>query len=74
MAMDLPEFGASPVPVMPSERYARFLRDADEADRNMEESGIGYAHADVAAWLRARVAGKKVDRPIPIAWRTGKPL
>jgi predicted transcriptional regulator len=51
------------------ERRAAFIRDAEEADRKMDETGIAYAHEDVAAWLRAKVAGKKVKRPGPVPWR-----
>ena len=51
------------------ERRAAFLGEADEADRRMQETGVGYAHEEVAAWLRAKVAGKKVKRPKPVSWR-----
>lgn len=51
------------------ERRAQFIREAEEADRKMDETGIAFAHEDVAAWLRAKVAGKKVKRPRPVPWR-----
>ena len=51
------------------ERRKAFYREADEADREMLESGMGYAHEDVAAWLRAKIAGKKAKRPKPVSWR-----
>jgi len=51
------------------ERRRAFLRDGEEADREMQASGLGYAHEDVVAWLRAKVAGKKAKRPKPVSWR-----
>jgi predicted transcriptional regulator len=51
------------------ERRAAFLREADEADREMQESGIGYAHQDVSSWLRAKAAGRNPKRPKPVSWR-----
>jgi predicted transcriptional regulator len=51
------------------ERHQAFLDDAIRADKAMEASGLGYAHEDVVAYIRARVAGKKVKRPKPIQWR-----
>lgn len=51
------------------ERRARFIREAKEADRKMDETGIGHDHEDVAAWLRGKVAGRKVRRPRAATWR-----
>jgi predicted transcriptional regulator len=51
------------------ERRAAFFREADEADREMLETGAGYAHEDVAAWLRAKAAGRNPKRPKPVSWR-----
>jgi len=51
------------------ERRAAFLRDAEEAYQGMLKTGIGYAHEDVAKWLRAKAAGKNPPRPKPIKWR-----
>ena len=51
------------------ERRRAFYRDADEADREMLETGMGYAFDDVATYLRAKVAGKKAKRPKPVSWR-----
>ena len=51
------------------ERRRAFYRDGDEADREMLETGMGYAFDDVATWLRAKVAGKKAKRPKPVSWR-----
>lgn len=55
--------------VVSMERRAAFIREAEEADRKMDETGIAYAHDDVAAWLRAKATGKKVKRPGPVPWR-----
>jgi predicted transcriptional regulator len=51
------------------ERRRAFYRDADEADREMLETGMGYAFDDVATYLRAKVAGKKAKRPKLVSWR-----
>ena len=51
------------------ERRKAFYRDADDADREMLETGMGYAFDDVATYLLAKVAGKKAKRPKPVSWR-----
>lgn len=51
------------------EKRAAFIRDAHEADRKMEETGIGYAHEDVVAWLKAKAAGLDPKPPKPVKWR-----
>lgn len=51
------------------EQRRAFVDDALEAEAEMEASGAGYAMADVHAWLRARVAGKRVARPKARSWR-----
>jgi predicted transcriptional regulator len=51
------------------ELRAAFIRDALEADRKMDETGIGYALEDVARYLKAKAAGKKARKPRPIQWR-----
>lgn len=51
------------------EKRAAFIRDAREADRKMTETGIGYAHEDVVAWLRAKAAGRNPKPPKPVKWR-----
>ena len=51
------------------ERHEAFIRDALEADREMKESGVGYAAEDVHEYLRARLKGRRVRRPKPVAWR-----
>lgn len=51
------------------ERHQAFIDDSIRADKAMEATGVAYAYEDVAAYIRARLAGKKVKRPKPIAWR-----
>ena len=51
------------------ERHEAFVRDALEADKEMRESGLGYAAEDVHEYLRAKVRGRKVRRPKPVPWR-----
>lgn len=51
------------------ERRAAFIRDAKDADRKLDESGIAYALEDVARYLKAKAAGKKARKPRPISWR-----
>lgn len=55
--------------VQAAERFEQFLADARVADREMQESGQGYAAADVHDYLRARSAGGKAARPKPAQWR-----
>ena len=52
-----------------AERFERFVADARHADERMQESGQGYAAADVHGFLEARIAGRKADRPKPAPWR-----
>jgi predicted DNA-binding protein len=52
-----------------AERFEKFVAEAREADDRMEQTGLGYAAADVYAYLEARVAGRRKARPKPIAWR-----
>lgn len=51
------------------EKRATFIRDALEADRKMTETGIGYAHEDVVAWMKAKAAGRNPRPPKPVKWR-----
>lgn len=51
------------------ERRSVFIREALEADRKMDETGIAYALDDVADYLRAKAAGKNPKRPRPVSWR-----
>jgi predicted transcriptional regulator len=51
------------------ELHEAFIADSIAADKEMEKTGVAYALEDVAAYLRARVAGKKVKLPKPTAWR-----
>ena len=51
------------------ELHRAFVQDAVRADKAMLASGLGFAHDDVAAYLRARASGKKVRRPKPVPWR-----
>jgi len=52
-----------------AERYQAFLRDGVRADEAMLRSGLGYAAADVHAYLEAKVAGRRARRPRPVRWR-----
>ena len=52
--------------VAQSEAYAAFMAEALEADREMTESGLGYAAEDVHQYLLAKLDGKSVKRPKPI--------
>ena len=52
-----------------AERFEQFVADARQADRRMEESGQGYAAADVHGFLEARIAGHRGTRPKPAQWR-----
>jgi predicted transcriptional regulator len=51
------------------ERHEAFVRDALQAKKEMEESGVAYAAEDVHEYLRARLKGRKVRRPKPVPWR-----
>lgn len=52
-----------------TERYAAFLAEAKQADREFERTGTYYDAADVFNYLVARVDGKSVRRPKPRTWR-----
>jgi predicted transcriptional regulator len=52
-----------------TERYQAFLQDGVRADEAMLRSGLGYAAADVHAYLEAKVAGRRGRRPRPVRWR-----
>ena len=51
------------------ERFEQFVADARQADQHMQESGQGYAAADVHSYLEAKIAGRKATRPKPAQWR-----
>jgi predicted transcriptional regulator len=55
--------------VQAAERFEQFIADAREADHRMQESGQGYAAADVHEYLKARIAGRGATRPKPTQWR-----
>lgn len=52
-----------------AERYQSFLQEGVRADEAMQRSGLGYAAADVHAYLEAKVAGRRARRPRPVRWR-----
>ncbi|MFN0300673.1 MAG: CopG family ribbon-helix-helix protein [Burkholderiales bacterium] len=52
-----------------AEKYQRFVRDATEADNEMIKTGRGIEFSEARAFLEARLAGKKIARPRPRAWR-----
>jgi predicted transcriptional regulator len=51
-----------------AERFERLVEDAREADRHMQESGEGFAAADVHEYLQAKVEGRTVGRPKSVRW------
>jgi predicted transcriptional regulator len=51
------------------ELHSRFLADAAQADKAMQRTGLGYAAADVHAYLEAKVAGRTAREPKPVRWR-----
>jgi predicted transcriptional regulator len=55
--------------VQAAERFEQFVADARQADQRMQESGKGYAAADVHGYLKARIAGRAATRPKPAPWR-----
>ena len=55
--------------VQAAERFEQFVVDAQQADRRMQESGQGYAAANVHDYLEAKIAGHKATRPNPVPWR-----
>lgn len=55
--------------VVAAEQFEQFVADARAADAQMQETGLGYAAADVHAYLEAKVAGRKTPRPKPVPWR-----
>jgi len=52
-----------------AELYETFLKDALEADSDMERTGLHYAAEDVFQYMTARVEGKRARRPRPRSWR-----
>jgi predicted transcriptional regulator len=52
-----------------AERRRAFVRDALEAEREFEETGLAYDAGEVHRYIRARAAGKRAPRPKPKAWR-----
>jgi predicted DNA-binding protein len=55
--------------VQATERFEQFLAEARQADKRMEEGGIGYLAADVHEYLDAKVTGRKATRPKRVQWR-----
>ena len=51
------------------DRYQAFLEEGVRADEAMQRSGLGYAAADVHAYLSARVEGRQARRPRAVRWR-----
>jgi predicted transcriptional regulator len=52
-----------------AERYARFLEEALDAERNLDRTGQHYAAADVFRYMDARAAGERPKRPRARSWR-----
>ena len=55
--------------VQAAEQFDRFVADARQADRRMQESKIGYEATAVHKYLEARITGRKAIRPKPAQWR-----
>ena len=55
--------------VQAAERFERFVAAARKADERMQASGLGYVAEDVHAYLEARIAGRRANRPKPVQWR-----
>jgi len=55
--------------VQATERFEQFLAEARQADERMQQGGIGYAATDVHEYLKAKVTGRKANRPKPVQWR-----
>ena len=61
-----------------AERVARdekrrdFLEAARKSAKEVERTGVVYAHEDVWRYLRARIAGKRATKPRPIKQRASK--
>ena len=55
--------------VAAAERFEQFVADARVADAQMQETGLGYAAADVHVYLEAKVGARKTPRPKPVPWR-----
>jgi len=51
------------------ERYLALLVDGVRADEAMQRSGLGYAAADVHAYLAVKAEGRAARRPKPVRWR-----
>lgn len=52
--------------VVQSEAYAEFVTDALEAEKQMLDTGEVFDADDVFAYMRDKVAGRRVKRPKPI--------
>jgi predicted transcriptional regulator len=52
-----------------AEQRARFVDDARSSRIAMVKSGQGYEADKVHAFIKARVAGKKIARPKARSWR-----
>ena len=51
------------------EKRLAFVEDALEAERDMERTGLAYDAHDVHAYWRAKLAGKKPQKPKLKQWR-----
>ena len=52
-----------------AKRHEEFVQDAIAAAEEMKRTGVAYDGEAVHKYLRAKVRGRKVRRPKPIAWR-----
>ncbi|MGP1678231.1 MAG: hypothetical protein ACTS6J_13855 [Burkholderiales bacterium] len=55
--------------VAETKRHRSFLDGAALADVAVQKSGVGYAMADVHAYVAAKVRGEPAKRPSPVKWR-----
>ncbi len=51
-----------------AERFQQFIEEARQADRQMQETGQGYAADDVHEYLKSKVEGRRAIRPKPVQW------
>ena len=61
--------GAIEQTVQSAERRASFIAEALAAEREMQESGLGYAADGVHRYIKERIAGSNPDLPKAKSWR-----
>lgn len=61
--------GAIEQTVLATEQRASFVADALAAEREMLDSGQGYAAEEVHRYIKARLAGENPERPRAKPWQ-----